>query len=453
MRQDFSNLLNGDFINNREREILTVEAKRVLLCKDIVGSFKDDFTILIERTSDSDDEVEKLLKFYQPKGQSAEHSFNYQLDDSEKGNIKLDLLSSSKKYSYESDLWICNSTKSIFAHGRMAACLSRQTKQWSITFRKKEGYTVPNQTKQSNGNEEAPPISEYLNKKSEQIYNTLYNIIFSDDKPKNGLVVIAGRTGSMKSQVANGFIEEYLSKRMKNQPERVPHLLTYEDPIEKIFESTAISKADYTPREKNKDTPNLNEVIDLALRQTPAILFVGETRDPKDWESLLRFAGTGHLVITTTHAGSLTEAMENIFQATKSHTPAARNVVADRLLALIHLRPETILLPNDPNKKMNILLPALWHRTPNGVKALMAEGLSSLLPNTHKVEKKKNNYPSSIGRYWFAGKLLEESKNFARKLPKLKEEQRLKKERTINAINTFEKKILQTAIEFDLGGI
>ena len=204
--------------------------------------------------------------------------------------------------------------------------------------------------------------------------------------------------------------------------------LTYEDPIEKEFGSEEIACSDYTPREKNKDTPNLNEVIDLALRQTPAILFVGETRDPKDWETLLRFAGTGHLVITTSHAGSLTEAMENIFQATDAHNPAARNVVADRLLALIHLRPEKI--KGGRKSKKNILLPALWYSTPSGVKALMAEGLSSLLPNNPSQD---NKLPSSLGRKWFAGKLWKQS--------------------NVLDNTSLEKSLFQTAIEWDLGGI
>ena len=453
-----------DFVKNNPamEEFLTSKAKPVLLC-NTMGSFREDFTTLVDRTTYPGNKVEEIFKFYQPKAQPAEHSLNYQLDDSAEANLKLNLLSPSKKFSYESELWVCNSNQTAFAHGRAAACLCYRGEKWSITFRRKDEFKpkklkiapepkCPNPKK----DKKSKPSPKYLNE-PEQIFDILYNVIFSDSKPKNGLVVIAGRTGSMKSQIANGFIKSYLKERAKDKSGRSPHLLTYEDPIEEEFGSEEIECSDYTPREKNKDTPNLNEVIDLALRQTPAILFVGETRDPKDWEALLRFAGTGHLVITTTHAGSLTEAMENIFQATKSHTPAARNVVADRLLAIIHLRPETIKLEfkkketelkiNNQPDKLSILLPALWHRTPNGVKALMAEGLSSLLPNNpnmpskEEVEKeKKVNYPSSIGRFWFALKLLAESNHTVKTVspPKFAE---------------FKEKILQTATKWDLEGI
>lgn len=407
-------------------EILNSQVKPVLVCDESSNvfkndTFKEDFTIFLDRTPDSDDEVEKLLKSYQPKAQSSQRLLNYQLNDSAETNLKLNLLSPRKKYSYESELWVCNSAKTLFARGRIAACLSNQGSKWSLTFRKKEEYPKND-----------PDHSRYLNKQ-EHIYGILYDIIFNEGTSKSGLIVIAGRTGSMKSQVANGFIESYLKERKDKGQERTPHLLTYEDPIEKVFKANKIGNADYTPREKNKDTPQLDEVINLALRQTPAIMFVGETRDPKDWESLLRFAGTGHLVITTTHAGSLTEAMENIFQATKAHTPAARNVVADRLLAMIHLRPKEIKGGSEKVKK-DILLPALWHSTPSGVKALMAEGLSSLLPNNpSKEDEKAKKLPSSIGRYWFAGKLWKKSKH--------------------KPNSSIKEPFLKTAKEWDLGGI
>ncbi len=210
-------------------EFLISKAKPVLLC-DTEGSFKEDFTILVDRTTDPDNKVEELLKFYQPKAQPAEHSLNYQLDDSAEANLKLNLLSPSKKYSYESELWVCNSKQTAFAHGRVAACLCYRGEKWSITFRRKDEFKpkklkiAPEPKCPKPIDEKSKPSSKYLNE-PEQIFDTLYNIIFSDGKPKNGLVVIAGRTASMKSQIANGFIKSYLKERAEDQSERVPHLL------------------------------------------------------------------------------------------------------------------------------------------------------------------------------------------------------------------------------------
>jgi Tfp pilus assembly pilus retraction ATPase PilT len=211
----------------------------------------------------------------------------------------------------------------------------------------------------------------------------------------HGLVVIAGRTGSCKSQIAKALIETQL----EGKPDR--HLVTYEDPIERKIKTPGPT----TSREKGKDVSDLGEATRNALRQKPAVLFVGETRDPEEWDMLLTYAGTGHLVVTTAHAGSLIEAMGNILQATEAKDPTARSVVGERLLAVVHLKSDRA------ETEVGILIPALWRRTSEGIKALMSEGLSSVVPNTpprlSTGREKREPFPSSIGRYWFARELLE----------------------------------------------
>src|SRR6185295_810970 len=105
-----------------------------------------------------------------------------------------------------------------------------------------------------------------------------------------------------------------------------PHLITFEDPIETYYAAEAYTphglhaqmsvemaasreEGDYTPRQQKLDAGSLKEALHEALRQTPKVLFVGETREKEDWQELIHFAGTGHLVITTAHAGSLLDTM------------------------------------------------------------------------------------------------------------------------------------------------
>jgi hypothetical protein len=115
--------------------------------------------------------------------------------------------------------------------------------------------------------------------------------------------------------------------------------------------------------------------------------------------------------VTTSHAGSLIEAMGNILLATQADDPTARSVVGERLLAVVHLKSEKRASLENPDNKVSILIPALWRRTPEGIKALMSEGLSSLVPNTpprlSPNQEKMESFPSSIGRYWFARELIE----------------------------------------------
>jgi hypothetical protein len=160
----------------------------------------------------------------------------------------------------------------------------------------------------------------------------------------------------------------------------------------------AKDRIDYTPREKGeqKDVGSLKAALADALRQTPTVFFVGETRNKKDWRQLIDFAGTGHLIVTTAHAGSLTEAMHKIFEALEVKTPAERSEIANRLLGIAHIRRYS-------GDGVEILVPAVWRRTPTGKNALTAEGLSSLLPYKPKADDVEKG---CLGRAWFAEKLI-----------------------------------------------
>jgi hypothetical protein len=159
---------------------------------------------------------------------------------------------------------------------------------------------------------------------------------------------------------------------------RRPHLLTFEDPIEVTYfrGSTTSQKAglDYTPRQKGKDINSLKEAVRDALRQTPTVFFVGETRDNTDWKDLLQFVETGHLAFTTTPAGSLIETISKILQATNANTAAARSHLAQNILAVTYLKRAKA----EESNNINSLIPALWRNTPSNVKRLISNGLSSL---------------------------------------------------------------------------
>jgi len=294
--------------------------------------------------------------------------------------------------SRDGELWLWDEKEQIAASGRVLACSCSRGRKWSITFRRQQEYPARKQ----NG--------QFFNTFAE-ITGLLQSIIFTSDSGEHGLVVIAGRTGSGKSQIARKLIQGYLQGGpAAGQGGRTPHLVTYEDPIEKEFMGPEVGNADCTQREFPEDADSLDGVLLNALRQTPKVVFVGEVRDGGAWKRLLEFAGTGHLVITTAHAGSLVEAMGNILKETDSHTPATRSIVADRLLAVVHLKNATAGKSN-----VSFLIPAIWHRTPLGIKALMAEGLSSLLPNTppelEAAGGVRGRLPGSVGRYWFAREL------------------------------------------------
>lgn len=226
------------------------------------------------------------------------------------------------------------------------------------------------------------------------------------DENVTGLVLITGATNSAKSELTRALIHRFLDVRRGKS--RWPHLVTFEDPIEKrLFPTSADALArgiEYTPRQKGVDVGTLKDALEDALRQTPAVFYVGEVRAAEDWKELLSFAGTGHLVVATAHSASLVEAMERIFRGVGAKTATERGQIAQRILAVIHQR--TVQPSRDATfaglpKDFGILLPAIWRRTPAGIAALISDGLASVLPHTPR-EGEDINRVSSFGRRWFA---------------------------------------------------
>jgi hypothetical protein len=231
--------------------------------------------------------------------------------------------------------------------GRGLICLSHAGRYLSVTVRKltdESGYEASSYSagREPKRLQDLFSIEEYCDLLYEQIF-----LRTNSSKNAHGLLVITGATNSAKSKITRGLISRYLQNKPAGT--RLPHLVTFEDPIERLYSketnsgtlATAVvmngRKVNYTPREKLKDGGTLKRALEDALRQTPAVLFVGETRRQDEWRLLLDFAATGHLIVTTAHAGSLVEAMHRIFEARNVKSPADRNEIASKLLGLVHL--------------------------------------------------------------------------------------------------------------------
>jgi hypothetical protein len=296
--------------------------------------------------------------------------------------------------------------------GRGLICLSYVGRYLSVTFRgisDDQGYAASHFTDERERKKSLFSLYEYC--------KLLYTEIFTRTGSAghaHGLLVITGATKSAKSEIARGLIELYLQG--KGTSNRKHHLVTFEDPVERFYVHEKVTGCspwmavqlsqnpaadrDYTPRQKEKDARLLQEALTDALRQTPALFFVGETRDREEWKVLLDFAATGHLIVTTAHAGSLVEAMHKIFEALDVKTAADRSEIANKLLGVIHLRRHELVFFDSSEKKQkrpNTLFPALWRRTPRGIAALTCDGLASLLPYRPKNNPDENSKANGDG--------------------------------------------------------
>jgi hypothetical protein len=259
--------------------------------------------------------------------------------------------------------------------------------------------------------------STFLNSPFE-VVETLADKVWGETQSKKtcaqGLLAVFGTTSSGKNWITRGFIHNYLvSDAIRNYyasvKKRRPHLITYEDPIEEQFSAADDDQTDldYTPRQKGATAGSIKSMLRSALRQTPAALYIGETRELADWQHILRFAGTGHLVSTTAHAGSLTEAIGFLLGGLKAITPAARRDVADRLVAVVHLRAESVRAQwaGGEASDMKVMLPSVWLGTRRGRHNMMALGKGSVLPAADYC----------FGRYRFAKSLIDRAESRERR--------------------------------------
>ena len=119
-----------------------------------------------------------------------------------------------------------------------------------------------------------------------------------------GLVLVAGNTGSGKSTTIASFLQ-YINAH------RNVRVITLEDPIEHSFASR---RALFSQRELGRHIPSFAAGLRSALREDPDIIFVGEMRDRETMSLALTAAETGYLVFSTLHTkdakGSITRIVD-----------------------------------------------------------------------------------------------------------------------------------------------
>lgn len=126
-----------------------------------------------------------------------------------------------------------------------------------------------------------------------------------------GLIFITGATGSGKSSTLAALIDW-------RNTHKTGHIVTVEDPLEFLHYH---KKSIVTQREVGMDTKSYQRALKSALRQAPDVLLIGEVRDQETMSSALKFAETGHLVLSTLHSVNTNQTMERImnFFPTEQH--------------------------------------------------------------------------------------------------------------------------------------
>ncbi len=144
---------------------------------------------------------------------------------------------------------------------------------------------------------EPPPLS-HLN---------LPDKILEAIAPHEGVVYVTGATGSGKSTLLAAIIKE-----LAENPDSHRKILTYESPIEFVYDSLQTPTALISQSEIPRHLPTFADGVRNALRRKPRLILVGEARDPETITAVLEAALTGHPVYTTLHSNGVAETIRRL---------------------------------------------------------------------------------------------------------------------------------------------
>ena len=146
---------------------------------------------------------------------------------------------------------------------------------------------------------------------------------------RDGLILISGPTGHGKTTMSFSLLADFLNRFGGVG-------ITVEDPVEYSLDGP-VGEYGYCYQVEVGNDEDWATPLKRALRWTPRFLLVGEVRSPRAAEQILRAATTGHLVITTIHAGSVEESFMGLLHlADQCVGGAAAHMLAQGLTAAWH---------------------------------------------------------------------------------------------------------------------
>lgn len=140
----------------------------------------------------------------------------------------------------------------------------------------------------------------------------------------SGLVLVVGPTGSGKTTTLYSMLNSLNSEERK--------IITIEDPVEYQFDG--ITQISVRSSEGGNDD-SFADKLRAVLRLDPDIVMVGEIRDNDTAKTALQASLTGHLVLSTFHAGDAAAALTRLMDIISQNplfVSAIRLVMAQRLV-------------------------------------------------------------------------------------------------------------------------
>ena len=161
--------------------------------------------------------------------------------------------------------------------------------------------------------------------------------------PENGIVYIAGTTGSGKTTTFSAIIRHIL-ETPKDEATIHGNLITIEEPIEFTYRNILSEHSVLTQSQVPDHFKSFQDGVREAMRRAPRLVLVGELRDAETISAARELALTGHPVFSTVHAINVAAVMPRLVsrfgQAEKSTMvfdliDTARFIMAQRLVRSI----------------------------------------------------------------------------------------------------------------------
>ena len=163
--------------------------------------------------------------------------------------------------------------------------------------------------------------------------------IYQNIAPKQGMIVVTGGTGSGKSTLLASIIRHLLE-----QPEGHRKFLTYESPIEYVYDAVDKPTSTIAQTEVPGHLPSFSAGTRNSLRRKPAVILVGEARDAETIGEAVTASMTGHLLYSTVHSNGFADTirrMVNVFPETEKNGRAVDIVSSLRMVISQRLVPST----------------------------------------------------------------------------------------------------------------
>lgn len=141
---------------------------------------------------------------------------------------------------------------------------------------------------------------------------------------RTGAIFLTGPSGSGKTTTLYACL-----RHLHRESQGARHIVTIEDPVEQVLEG--ISQAQARPGTEFDFARGLRSL----LRQDPEVIMVGEVRDADTAHIVVEAALTGHLVLSTLHAGSACGVISRLLEMgieTYLLTSGVKGILNQRLL-------------------------------------------------------------------------------------------------------------------------